>query len=60
MLFALLAFMFMSFGLTGGFFTTTLFTLSLIPFILDGGINLFRIAYPNFSSEESENQEEDF
>ena len=60
MLVALLAFMFMSFGLTGGVFTTTLFSLGLIPFVLDGGINLIRLALPSSRTEESENQQEDF
>lgn len=46
MLVALLAFMFMSFGLTGGVFSTTLFAVGCLPFVLDAGVNLLKLALP--------------
>lgn len=56
MLVALLAFMFMSFGLTGGAFSTLIFALGCLPFVLDGGVNLIRLALP-WSSRNDENEE---
>ena len=60
MLTALLAFMFMSFGLTGSAFTAALFTVGLIPFILDALVNLTRLALPSSRTEESEQRQEEY